>query len=104
MENRLKLAILGLVLVVSPMPAAMFFVSNRGYIYGLLDGTGGIRLDIQRGWLEIYSKVYRLIPLRLNFIEAGLLVASVAVFFVSLILIIRTYVKINEDQLRISKN
>jgi hypothetical protein len=92
-ENRLKLAIMSIVLIISPMPIAIFFLFNKWYISGLLNGTNGIRIELQKGFLEIYSKEYYPFDfastLRISFLEITLLIASLVVFCISMIYVVK---------------
>ena len=92
-ENRLKLAIMSIVLIISPMPIAIFFLFNKWYIGGLLNGTNGMRIELQKGLLEIYSKEYCYFPfassLTISFFEIIMLTASFVVFLASLVYVVK---------------
>jgi hypothetical protein len=92
-ENRAKLAIMSILLIMSLMPIAMFFAFenySKFYISALLNGSAGINIDLQKGWLVIYSKTLTLAPLRINFLEVILLLASIGVFCASLVFVAKT--------------
>jgi hypothetical protein len=86
-ENKEKLVIMSILLIMSPMPIVIFlaFENSTVYLLGLLNGTAGININLQKGWLEIYSKIARLVPLRINFLEGILLLASIVIFCASLV-------------------
>jgi hypothetical protein len=94
-ENRLKLAIMSIMLIISPMPIAVFFLFDKWYINGLLSGANGIRIDVQKGLLEIYSKdkeysyFFPTSTLRISFFEIIMLTVSLVVFCVSLVYVVK---------------
>jgi len=70
------------------MPIALLFFSRpeaKILLGGLLDGTSGININLQKGWLEIDSNIARIMPLRINFLEGIPFLASIVVFCISLV-------------------
>ena len=96
MLNKVKLAILGILLIVSAIPITIFlFFTNDSqfYLNGLINGSAYININAQKGFLEIVSKTVLLIPLTLSFFEVGIYVMSIVVFCSSLILMARSLYK-----------
>lgn len=96
MENKVKLAIMGILLVVSPMPIALFFFSEpdaKVLLGDLLYGQSGINTNLQKGWLEIYSNVMRIMPIKISFFELFVMLASIVVFCISLAFVAKTLTK-----------
>jgi hypothetical protein len=48
MKKKVKLAILGLVMTISPMPIAIFSIIHWEYIAGFFDGTAVVKIDSQK--------------------------------------------------------
>ncbi len=94
MEKKVKLAILCLVLAISPMPIAIFSIVHWEYIAGFFDGSAVVKIDSQKGWMEICSNTIRLIPLRISLIELALIITATAIFCVCLMLVVRIYLQI----------
>ena len=92
MENRVKLAIMSILLIMSPMPIGLFFLFQQDpllYVIGLLYGTSWISVNVQHGWVDIGPKgFYGFI--RFNFLDLIFIIASVVVFFVSLVYVTKT--------------
>jgi hypothetical protein len=97
MQNKIKLAILSALLLVSAIPIVTFlFFTNYSqfYLNGLINGSAYININAQKGFLEIVSKTITLIPLRLSFLEASTYIISIVVFCLSLVLVARSIYKI----------
>ena len=97
MQNKIKLAILSVLLLVSAIPIVAFlFFTNHSQIFlnELLNGNAYISINAQKGYLEIVSKIITLVPLRLSFLEASTYIISIVVFCLSLVLAARSIYKI----------
>ena len=93
MEDGMKLAILGLILLFSIAPLAMFLHTIMPYINGVMNGYFGVRVIFPQGYFEIYSTYLTLAPLRISFIETAIIFASTLVFCYSLGLVIKTIIR-----------
>jgi hypothetical protein len=68
------------------MTIAIFLLFNNWYFIGLLNGPNRIRIELQKGLLEIYSKEYYYFAptLKISLFEIIMLIISIVVFCVSL--------------------